>query len=146
MKNVVIILLFALLISGCSSEQNREEKQILLSGTNWTVPADPDRKLDGVWAFSADGTYEENFDQPNNKDRIVLKGKWEWISDTELTIQYIQMKINGKNYDLEPASEDKRVLRIVELSKEKLIVVSRHILDAEDSGFASTVTYLAVQN
>lgn len=146
MKNVVVILFFTLSISGCSSELSREEKQILLSETKWTVPADPYRKLDGVWSFKTDGSYEENFDQPNNKERIILKGKWEWISDVELNIKYTQMNISGKDHIFKPANEDKRVLRIVELSKKKLIVISRHILDAEDSGFASTVTYYAVGN
>ena len=143
---LILTALFGLL--SCNSDREKtSDINTLLTSTEWTVPVDADDKknLKGVWSFKADGTYIENFDTKENVDKIVLKGNWKWISESEVSIVYKSMLLNGENHKLNDNDDDSYILRITELTKTDLKVIKRFNGDSEDSGFAKEVTYIAAE-
>ncbi|HTE29694.1 MAG TPA: hypothetical protein VK666_04920, partial [Chryseolinea sp.] len=68
-------------------------------------------------------------------------GSWKWINESEILILSKSMLTN--NNELELAGDHMGYhLRVVELNKENLIVVKKHMNDTENS-LAGEITYLA---
>lgn len=145
LSTLILAALFGLL--SCSDIDESSDINTLLTSTEWTVPIDSyDQKaLKGVWTFQADGTYTENFDKNENVDKVVLKGAWKWLSESEVSIVYKSMLLNGVNYELNHDHDEFYILRITELTKKDLKVIKRFNGDSEDSGFAREVNYIAAE-
>jgi len=148
MKRSIFFITALFGLFSCSNDSDKpSDFDTLLTSTEWTVPIDANdqKPLNGVWSFQADGTYIENFDKKENANKIVLKGQWKWISENELSIVYKSMLVNGKNNELSDDDGDAYILRITELTKKELKVIKRFNGDAEDSGFAKEVSYMAAE-
>jgi len=145
MMRYAFIYAVVLGLFSCSAAGDRvSEMTTLLVSTEWKVPEQD--KLMGVWSFKPDGTYIEDFNKDENKHKILLKGKWEWITENEITITYKSMSINGADHLLNDKEEsDFYILRVTELTKENLKVIKRFNGDSEDSGFAKEVNYIATK-
>jgi hypothetical protein len=116
----------------------------LLTSTKWTEPADDKSKgMTGIYNFNDNGSYVENYYSEKSSDKFVVTGTWKWISETEVSLLHNSMTVNGEIYDFESDDRDRYILRITEITKDRLKAIRRHSGDTEDSGFANQVTFEA---
>lgn len=140
MKKLLAILIAITLLSSCSSEQAiGNEKTALLTAVAWKTGPTSNYSVD---KFNADGTYTVTFKGPL---MMEVRGTWEWISQNEISMQDTEIRIDGRvdKFGEKKKSTDKTIIKITSLSSDKLIGLTHHVLDAEDSGFAKEITYTA---
>ncbi|MCI0751566.1 MAG: hypothetical protein L0Y35_06995 [Flammeovirgaceae bacterium] len=134
MKSFCTVILI-LILSACGTESNNPQDEAILTSTSWALTSENEEML---LTFHNDGSFEEGFGP------FKMMGQWAWISKDEVVRQYARMSYNGKIDNLTVKKDDKIIIRITEVSNERLVGIQRHFLDAEDSGFARPISYRSV--
>jgi hypothetical protein len=131
-------LLAVLLVIGCSSTEQAHENEMtpLLTANTWKMSGEDL----GTIKFNTDGTYVIEYESSID---LKTAGVWEWMSATEIVMTSSELIYDGQIEKMNRNPHDKDVIRITSLSTEKLTGIWRHFLDAEDSGFAREITYVA---
>ena len=138
MKKILILFVAAGLFACGGDQLNENEKTVLLTAVSWKVVDKGEIILE---KFSPDGTYVTKY----GASPMESVGKWEWISENEISMQQTGLLMNGKLEKLDVKPNDKYILKIASLSATELIGTNRHLLDSEDSGFVRNVSLTAVQ-
>jgi len=147
MKFLLPVFAIVLLLS-CSSEKNAQaDDTVLLTSVSWERAGEGNPKTFSAMKINTDGTYEmteEGYNESGTKVEvtITMRGTWKWGANREIITNNTEMVMNGESHKLDD-KDHRYVLRITELSKDKLVGISRNIYDAEDSGFAYTESYVA---
>lgn len=137
MKKLLVIFGALALLGSCSSEQAvGNEKTTLLTAVSWKTGPTNDYSVD---KFNADGTFTMNF----NEIPLEVRGSWEWISSNEISLFETEITIDGVTAKVVTKPSNKTIIRIINLSEDRLLGISHHFLDAEDSGFEKKITYTA---
>src|SRR5262245_24324497 len=106
MKKILILLAGFGLISACGSDQlNENEETVLRTAGAWKLVEKGDIVLE---KFSPDGTYVTKF----GATPIQSHGKWEWISDNEISMQETAFMVNGELQKKDVKPNDKYILKI----------------------------------
>jgi hypothetical protein len=128
--------LTALVFVACSSEQAHENEMTpALTAKAWKFGGESTLK------FNDDGSYLIEF----SKSKMDFKenGVWEWMSKTEIVLTRTAFSFDDRIEKIKPNADDRQVYRITNLTSEKIEGISRHFLDAEDSGFAKPFSFEA---
>ncbi len=137
MKKVLIILAVVALFDSCNSDQTLvNEKTAMLTSIAWKTGIGSDYSVD---KFNSDGTYTMKF----SRISLEVYGVWEWVSPTEISMQETELLMKGRILKIKTKPTNKTIIRIMSISPEKIVGLTHHILDAEDSGFAKEIAYTA---
>lgn len=143
---ILFLFVSIFLVCACTTERDISERDLLLTSTVWKEVSDVSDTKDGSTgyvSYKPDGTYEVVYKQAWKKQDLIVKGVWKWVSESEIATQTNEMILEGVSSKLDYKEDNYHILRVTELSKGKLEGIGRHMLDAENSGFAKTESFIA---
>ena len=133
-----LALIITSFIYSFGQNAKRDGDSKLLTSVTWSVD---NEKESETYKFELNGMFKHSF--PGSE--LFVDGKWEWISDTEITLQNTDISIQDFKDKFLQKPTNKTVIRITAISENKLEGVTRHLLDAEDSGFAKKIACSALK-
>lgn len=143
MKKIPLLLIIVLCACGPTTDVRTERTQYLVSKTWFSFDNDEGSQTNYL-KFNEQGEFEERYVTNANEKQKYMRGTWRWIADDEIAIDISELVVDNVVIRLPMEANEQKIIHFTTFSAERLEGISHHVLDAEDSGFAQPVVYLAL--